>query len=228
MIDELELVRQARPEVPVPEARAREAARRALDRAIAGPPGPSANRRWLGARGRVIPVLGVALAIGVVILFVSLSAQTPMTSTRSTPPAGPATPAKSTPDTAAPPPDQTVLTGTWTGHYSGHHNGTLTIIWQQWGWKKRSRGVFRSNLGGSMKLSSAPGTLSIHGTVFSNCPTQPCTIPDAIRFETVSGGPRIIYTGTVQHSPAGGAVLAGSYQTATGRGSWSVSQVGAP
>jgi hypothetical protein len=221
MIDELELVRQARPEVQVPDAGARQAARGALDRAIAGRAGPSGNRRWLGGVGRVIPALGVALAVGVVVLFLSLNAHTPTTSTR------PTTPAQSTPSTA-PPPDQTDLTGTWSGHYSGDDNGTLTIIWQQSGWKERSRGVFHSNLGGSLKLSSPPGTLSIHGTVLTNCPTPPCTIPDAVRFETVSGGPRIIYTGTLKHSPAGGPVLSGSYQTPTGRGSWSASQVGAP
>lgn len=222
MIDELELVRQARPEVCDPDAGAREAARQALDRAIAGPARPSGNRRWLGGLGRVIPALGVALAIGVVVLFLSLSAHSPTTSPR------PTTPANPTPSVKQPPPEQTDLTGTWTGHYSGDANGTLTITWQQWGWKERSRGVFHSSLGGSMKLSSAPGTLSIHGAVLSNCPTPPCHIPDAVRFETVSGGPRITYTGTLQHSAAGGAVLSGSYQTPTGRGSWSASQVGAP
>jgi hypothetical protein len=225
MIDELELVRRARPEVQVPDARAREAARRALDREIAGRAGPSGNRRWLGGLGRVIPALGVALAIGVVALFLSRSAHTPTTSTRPTTPAGSTTAAQSTP---RPPQEQTDLTGTWTGHDSGDYNGTLTIIWQQSGWKERSRGVFHSNLGGSMKLSSPPGTLSIHGTVLTNCPTPPCNIPDAIRFETVSGGPRIIYTGTLRHSAAGGPVLSGSYQTPTGRGSWSASQIGAP
>jgi hypothetical protein len=220
MIDELELVRRIRPEVQVPDARAREAARRALDGAIARPSAPSSNRRrWQRGLGRVIPALGVALAIGVVVMFLSLGAQTPVPSTR------PTTPTQPTP---TPPADQTDLTGTWTGHYSGDDNGTLTIIWQQSGWKESSRGVFHSNLGGSMKLSPSPGTLSIHGTVRTNCPTPPCTIPDAIRFVTVSGGPRIIYTGTLQHSPAGGAVLSGRYQTPTGRGSWTVSQVGAP
>lgn len=228
MIDELELVRQARPEVQVPDAGAREAARRALDCAIAGRSGPSRNRRWRGGLGRVIPALGVALAIGVVVLFMSLRAHTPTTATRSTTPAGSPTPAKSTPSRAAPPQEQTDLTGTWTGHISGAYNGTFTIIWQQSGWKERSRGVFHSNLGGSIKLSSPPGTLSIHGTVLTNCPTPPCNIPDAIRFETASGGPRIIFTGTLQHSAAGGAALSGSYQTPTGHGSWSASQVGAP
>ena len=219
MIDELELVTRMRPDVEVPDARTREAARQALDRAIASPTRPRSNRRWQRGLGRVIPALGVALAVGVAVLFLSVSAQTPAPSTR------PTTPAQPTP---TPPPEQTDLTGTWTGHYSGDYSGTLTIIWQQSGWKERSRGVFHSKLGGSMKLSSPPGTLSIQGAVRTNCPTPPCTIPDAVRFESVSGGPRIIYTGTLQHAPAGGAVLSGSYQTPTGRGSWTVSQVGAP
>jgi hypothetical protein len=223
MIDELELVRRARPEVEVPDPAAREAARRALDRAMAGRAGRSRNRRWLGGAGRVIPALGVALCIGVVVLFLSLGANTSTTSTHVT------TPVKSTPSAApAPPPEQTDLTGTWSGQSSGEHSGTLTIIWQQWGWKERSRGVFHSKLGGSMKLSSLRGTASIQGTVVSNCPTPPCTIPDTVRFGTVSGGPRITYTGTLQHSAAGGPVLSGTYRTPTGHGSWSARQLGAP
>lgn len=219
MIDELELVTRIRPDVEVPAPGTREAARQALDRALASPTGRRRHRRWQRGLGGVIPALGIAVAVGVVVLFLSLSAQTPAPSTR------PTTPAQPTP---TPPPDQTDLTGTWTGHYSGADSGTLTITWQQSGWKERSRGVFDSKLGGSMKLSSPPGTLSVQGAVRTNCPTPPCTVPDAVRFETVSGGPRIIYTGTLQHSPAGGAVLSGRYQTATGRGSWTVSQIGAP
>ena len=88
MIDELELVRQARPEVQAPDAAARETARQALDRAIADRSGASGNRRWLSGLGRVIPALGVVLAIGVVVLFLSLRAHTPSTSTGSTTSAG--------------------------------------------------------------------------------------------------------------------------------------------
>jgi hypothetical protein len=124
---------------------------------------------------------------------------------------------------AAPPQDQTDLTGTWTGHYSGADNGTLTIVWHQSGWKQRSRGVFDSNLDGSIKLSSQPGTLSIHGTVHTNCPQQPCNVPDAIKFDTVGGG-GITYEGKLGHPD-----ISGDYRTATGAsGSWSANQIGAP
>jgi hypothetical protein len=124
--------------------------------------------------------------------------------------------------TSAAPPGQDNLTGVWSGHHTGAYSGTLTITWQQSGWKQRSPGVFRSNVDGSIKLSAPPGTLSIHGTVLTNCPQAPCNVGDSIKFGTVGGG-GITYTGTVSQPH-----MSGSYRTANGRGSWSASQVGHP
>ena len=66
MIDELELVRQARPEVPSPGGEARDAARRALDRAIAERAALPARRErwgWLRRPSRPVAILLAALVI---------------------------------------------------------------------------------------------------------------------------------------------------------------------
>jgi hypothetical protein len=221
MIDELELVRQARPDIQAPGGEAREAARQALDRAIAGQSGPVASRRSVGSLRRALPAFGVLIAIAIVVVFLSLRGHTPTHSTGTTSSAVSTTPAGSTTSAEGPPQEQTPLTGTWTGHYSGAYTGTLTIDWQQSGWKEISRGVFHSNLGGSIQLSSPPETLSIHGTVLTSCPTAPCNTPDAVRFNTV-GASRITYVGTVGHPG-----MSGTYRTTAGAsGSWSANQAG--
>jgi SecD/SecF fusion protein len=77
MIDELELVKRARPEVGPPGEEARAAARRALDRAIAGRSGPPGKRRRLGGLGHIVPALGAVITIAVVVVFLSVGAHTP-------------------------------------------------------------------------------------------------------------------------------------------------------
>jgi SecD/SecF fusion protein len=78
MIDELELVKQARPEVPAPSEDARDSARRALDHAITD----RAQRRRRPLRsparlGALVPVLGALVAIGVAAVFLSLHGPKP-------------------------------------------------------------------------------------------------------------------------------------------------------
>ena len=78
MTDELELVRQARPEVPPPSEAARVAARKALDDAIAT--GRARRRRRLRTPLRLsalVPALGVLVVIAVVFVFLGIHGTKP-------------------------------------------------------------------------------------------------------------------------------------------------------
>ncbi len=148
------------------------------------------------------------------------SAATPAAATT---PATPTTPASST--TSAAPPGLDNLTGTYSGHQTGAYNGTLTIIWQESGWKQTGTGTWHANLNGTIKLSNPAGTESVQGTWHVACPTAPCNNGGAIQFRTMSGTP-ILYTGVWGSS--NGSAVSGSYRAAKGRGSFSALQVGAP
>jgi SecD/SecF fusion protein len=81
MMDELELVKQARPTVAAPSSEARAAARRALERTIVGG-GP--RRRWLwptplGA-GALVPALGVLVVAVVIAVFIGVHGGRPASS----------------------------------------------------------------------------------------------------------------------------------------------------
>jgi hypothetical protein len=93
------------------------------------------------------------------------------------------------------------LSGTWDGKYSGAFTGTFVLRWAQAG----------SKLSGTINLSTAGGTLPIHGTVSG----------DSIQFGTV-GSEAITYTGAVS-----GGSMSGSYQVAGGAGgsgTWSANK----
>jgi hypothetical protein len=94
------------------------------------------------------------------------------------------------------------LSGTWDGKYSGAFTGTFVLRWAQAG----------SKLSGTINLSTAGGTLPIHGTVSG----------DSIQFGTV-GSEAITYTGAVS-----GGSMSGSYQVAGGAGgsgTWSANKM---
>ncbi len=125
-------------------------------------------------------------------------------STTTTPPTS--APAATTPATSAPAtsaPATGALSGTWNGQYSGAYQGTFVLNWTQSG----------SNLSGTIKLSTPPNTLHIHGTVNGN----------SIRFGTV-GSAAITYSGTV----SGNNSMSGTYQVQSGNGTvggpWSASK----
>jgi SecD/SecF fusion protein len=81
MIDELELVRRARPEVRPPSEEARSAARRALDGAIASPAPPArGHRRMLGRLSRLAPAIGILIVIAVGAVFLSVHGRKPSSS----------------------------------------------------------------------------------------------------------------------------------------------------
>jgi hypothetical protein len=86
------------------------------------------------------------------------------------------------------------LSGTWTGKYGGTFSGTFTLNWVQTG----------SKLHGKITLSTS-GTVPVNGTVDG----------DAIKFGTV-GSTAVTYTGT-----SSGTSMSGSYDTASGGGTWS-------
>jgi len=127
---------------------------------------------------------------------------------------------KSTSTSAAstPPPGQDNLTGTWSGHQSAPYSGTLTISWQESGWKLTGRGTYHAKLEGTIKLPAPAGTESVSGTWRTGC-SPPCNGPfDPGEFRTVSGAP-ILYTGTYNSGH-----MSGSYRAAKGRGSWNATQ----
>jgi hypothetical protein len=105
---------------------------------------------------------------------------------------------------AAPPSSSasaSTLSGTWHGQYTGSFTGTFVLSWQQAG----------STLSGTIALSTAGGTVPIHGTVSGN----------TINFGTV-GSSAITYTGSVS-----GKSMSGNYQVAGaagGSGTWSASK----
>jgi hypothetical protein len=113
-------------------------------------------------------------------------------------------PAITAPASSAPPSSpraQAGLTGTWSGQYSGSYHGNFTVRWRQSG----------TRLTGTIKLSSSPGNLPIHGSVHGS----------AIKFGTV-GSSGITYSGTVS-----GNSMSGTYQvgpTAGNGGPWSASK----
>jgi len=131
--------------------------------------------------------------------------------------------------TSAAPPGQDNLTGTYSGHQAGAYSGTLTIIWQESGWKRTSSGAYHANLDGTIKLSNPAGTQSVQGTWRQTCLNghgPGCNKnAGAIQFRTVTGTP-ILYTGVWGSS--NGSALSGSYRAAKGDGSFSALQVGAP
>jgi SecD/SecF fusion protein len=78
MIDELELVKQVRPEVRQPSEETRVVARRALDRAIARRARrPRMFRRGPAELGRLAPVLGMLVVAAVAVVFLSIHSRTP-------------------------------------------------------------------------------------------------------------------------------------------------------
>lgn len=94
------------------------------------------------------------------------------------------------------------LSGTWHGQYTGSYSGTFVLSWQQSG----------ANLAGTIALSTAAGTVPIHGSVSGS----------TITFGTV-GSSAITYTGSVS-----GNSMSGNYQVAGaagGSGTWSASKV---
>jgi hypothetical protein len=96
----------------------------------------------------------------------------------------------------------TGLSGKWSGQYSGAYSGTFNLSWRQSG----------SRLSGTIRLSTPPDSLSLHGTVQNG----------AIRFGTV-GSVGITYSGTVS-----GSSMSGTYQVDGANGSaggpWSASR----
>jgi hypothetical protein len=87
-----------------------------------------------------------------------------------------------------------ILSGTWSGQYSGGYNGTFVLHWTQSG----------SKLTGTIKLSQPSGTFSINGSVHGS----------AISFGAVGAG--ATYTGSVS-----GKSMSGNYKAAPEGGSWS-------
>lgn len=203
---------------------------RRLEGGDRGPRSP-ARRQLRPNLDATIGALGVATAVVVAVFAIALLGHTrSRTATLSA--ATSTTTAAST--TSAAPPGQDNLTGTWRGHYSGTFgSGTLTISWQQSGWKETSPGIWHSNLNGSMTLSNPSETLPIGGTVVTNCRQAPCYHGELIEFRTVGvaafGGTwgwypqhAIVYTARVSARD-----LHGSYQTPSGNngGVWSARQL---
>jgi hypothetical protein len=78
MINELEQLRRARPEIAAPSEEVRAAARRALERQIAGRTGRVGSRvRWFGRADHLVPALGMLIVIAVVAVFLSIHTRTP-------------------------------------------------------------------------------------------------------------------------------------------------------
>ncbi|HEV7192960.1 MAG TPA: hypothetical protein VGN35_07080 [Jatrophihabitantaceae bacterium] len=94
-----------------------------------------------------------------------------------------------------------VLSGSWKGTYSGAYTGTFVLRWTQ----------STSKLTGTIDLSTAPGAVTIDGTVAGG----------RIRFGTV-GSQAITYTGSVS-----GISMSGQYKIARGAGgsgAWSATR----
>lgn len=78
MMDELELVRQARPRAVPPTDETRAAARRSLDQAMASPGRRRASRpRWTSGAGLLVPALGALVVAAVAVAFLGLHTQKP-------------------------------------------------------------------------------------------------------------------------------------------------------
>jgi SecD/SecF fusion protein len=74
MIDELELIKRARPRVPAAGEDARLIARRELEHKItaAGSPGRSSLRRWVPRAWTLVPALSMVLVVAIAAVFISL------------------------------------------------------------------------------------------------------------------------------------------------------------
>jgi hypothetical protein len=110
--------------------------------------------------------------------------------------AAPTSPTRSIPPVSGP-----VLSGSWKGRYSGAYTGTFVLRWAQ----------STSKLTGTIDLSTAPGAVTINGTVAGG----------RIQFGTV-GSQAITYTGTVS-----GSSMSGHYKVAGGAGgsgTWSATR----
>jgi hypothetical protein len=160
-------------------------------------------------RTKLIFVVGTAAA-----LVAACSSSTATSSTSSTPAppssppaagvtsaprssvAPPTSPTRSSPPVAGP-----VLSGSWKGTYSGAYTGTFVLRWTQ----------STSKLTGTINLSTAPGSVTIDGTVAGG----------RIQFGTV-GSQAITYTGSVS-----GSSMSGQFKVADGAGgsgAWSATR----
>ncbi len=163
-----------------------------------------ARRNTFGhAPRRPRPVSPARLTAALLLLAVVLAgcgSSSSTTSSTSTPPATPTTSAASTPAATPPASSATDLTGTWSGEYSGAYQGSFNLVWQQSG----------TSLTGTIKLSTPPQTLNIHGTLSGS----------AITFGTV-GSLAITYSGTVSGSTMSGQYTVGG----TAGGPWSAHKI---
>ncbi|HEV7206161.1 MAG TPA: hypothetical protein VGN18_16260 [Jatrophihabitans sp.] len=127
------------------------------------------------------------------------SSTSPAAGVTSAPPASVTAP--TSPTRSPRPVNGPVLSGSWKGTYGGAYTGTFVLQWTQ----------STSKLTGTINLSTAPGAMTINGSVAGG----------RIQFGTV-GSQAITYTGSVS-----GSSMSGQYKIAGGAGgsgTWSATR----